>query len=351
MEALVSGPLCGDNEHLVREFLNWMRHVKGRRGGSVYNYQGVLLKMLAFVGHSPLAGITTDDLQEFVRRPREGRGKGRVGAAATQARDAAILRSFFRYCVERGLLERNPAVLLGTPVVRNENPRPIPDADWHVIWTSALPPDERVAYGLGFYVGLRRREVCELRVRQIDLRNQRLVGFTRKGGGDDITPYGDVVAVLDARLPALGAGSFADSLERFASEQKRRGVEWLMPMGESRSGAMRARMKHEIPDGMTNPDLLNKRLGARCRRLGLPHYTPHQLRHSFVTNLLRAGVPLHLVQKLANHSDPAVTSRTSRLEGASFANGSTRRFSRTGSTEDDCHSHTHTPEAKVLLPT
>jgi len=40
--------------------------------------------------------------------------------------------------------------------------------------------------------------------------------------------------------------------------------------------------------------------------------TPHQLRASAVTNALLAGVPLHIVQEMAGHSDPKTTARYNR---------------------------------------
>jgi site-specific recombinase XerD len=46
-----------------------------------------------------------------------------------------------------------------------------------------------------------------------------------------------------------------------------------------------------------------------CARAHVGPYTPHQLRHSFVTNLLRSGVPIHLVSRMANHSSTAITMR------------------------------------------
>ena len=45
-------------------------------------------------------------------------------------------------------------------------------------------------------------------------------------------------------------------------------------------------------------------------------WTPHQLRHGFVTNLLRAGMPIALVSRLANHSDITTTMRYAKLGGS-----------------------------------
>ena len=44
------------------------------------------------------------------------------------------------------------------------------------------------------------------------------------------------------------------------------------------------------------------------KRAALPRLTVHALRHSYVTMLLRAGQPLHVVAKRAGHSSPNVTS-------------------------------------------
>src|SRR5699024_3169947 len=57
-------------------------------------------------------------------------------------------------------------------------------------------------------------------------------------------------------------------------------------------------------------DLVNKRLRGFLNRVGAPDaFTPHGLRHSFVTNLLRAGMPIEMVSELANHPDLSVTMR------------------------------------------
>jgi site-specific recombinase XerD len=61
---------------------------------------------------------------------------------------------------------------------------------------------------------------------------------------------------------------------------------------------------------MTNPDQLNKRLLRLQQRCGIRQpVTPHALRHTFVTRLLEVGIPLHVVSRLANHSDVSVTMR------------------------------------------
>lgn len=56
-------------------------------------------------------------------------------------------------------------------------------------------------------------------------------------------------------------------------------------------------------------DGINRLLRRFLHDEGLAQFTPHQLRHTFVTNLIRAGVPLPYVSELANHSDIQTTMR------------------------------------------
>ena len=44
-------------------------------------------------------------------------------------------------------------------------------------------------------------------------------------------------------------------------------------------------------------------LSGACRRLGLPHYTPHTMRHLFATTSIESGVPIPTVARWLGHKD------------------------------------------------
>jgi integrase len=90
--------------------------------------------------------------------------------------------------------------------------------------------------------------------------------------------------IIEARLPRLWMPSFPSDLSRATKDGP------LLP-------------------GVGSADTLNKMMLRWCREAGVTPVTPHMLRHSTATNLLRAGVPLHLTASLMNHSSVQVTMR------------------------------------------
>lgn len=301
------------NHSLAREYLTWLSKTRGRTGLTTYQYASTLNQFLAWIGTTPLDRVSLRQCETFLARPRGGRAGGNPGSPATQSKDGTIVRQLYTYLHNRGHVGRNPAALLGAPTIKNRNPRPIPDDDWVTLWGADLTRCERVAFGLGFFCGLRRNEITTLRTDQVVPDASALLGFTRKGGGDDVVYYGDLLRVFEVKLPHLGAERFVPCLHAFRATRNSHPflIEW---------GHAPARTAvHDLPDGQTAPDRVNRALHDTLVRLGLPHYTPHQLRHSFVTNLIRAGVPLHVVSRLANHTNQAVTERYLKVGGGDLA--------------------------------
>lgn len=291
-----------DNAQIVDAYLDWLRDVKRARAVTVYQYEGKLRDFLDFLGPHPLADTSTHTIETWLHRPRGGRAHGGPAAPATLRRDAVIVGNLFKFAQARGWVGQDPTALLVTPPVQNRLPKPVPDDVWVPLWSrDDLPDEARVILGLGYYCGLRREEIASLRARQVDLENLRLVAFTRKGGGDDVVDVDSLLGVIedgvaDGAVPNLmpgGRETFLDPLTRLAT----RGTDMVLPW-------------RRTPDGAV--DLYH--IYRRFKRWGID-FTPHQLRHSFVTNLLRVGVPIALASTLANHADVKTTMRYAKLGG------------------------------------
>ncbi len=311
------------NAALAREYLEWQRR-RNRSTETLFIYTDVLSKLLAWIGETPIAAVSTSTLEAFLDRPRKRRrpehvrGEVIIGSPATRRRDTTILRSFFRFISERGRIGHNPALLLVAPAVHNAEPLPVDDDIWRAVWSNpSLDPDERLLLGLGFFCGLRRREMVDLRPSHVDCGRHQIRGFVRKGGPSSSLAYRSPIVLLADRLPELVPGGprlFLDCLENQARQRQIHAYlfSWGDRLGrDDEAQARRGDRLDRYPPGWTPPGTLNKRLKTLLRRCGLPadSFTPHALRHSFVTNLLRAGAPLHIVSRLAGHRDTNTTMR------------------------------------------
>lgn len=54
-------------------------------------------------------------------------------------------------------------------------------------------------------------------------------------------------------------------------------------------------------------------INRACNQAGIPHYSIHQLRHTFATRLIEAGTPLPVVQYLLGHRDITMTMRYTQI--------------------------------------
>lgn len=346
------------NEALVRAFLDWQQNQRGRSPRTVYDYAHRLASLLDWLGFTPLDAATLQQFESWTQRKRSGNALGGVGRASTQAKDVAVVRSLYNYLEGHRLIALNPTKNLHGPAVHNIAPRPVPEETWAWLWANEQLSDEaRVVLGLGFFVGLRRSEIAELRVDQVSPLTQQLMSFKRKGGGTDVTPYGEMLAVSADFLPHLVPGhcgcqrSGKPHAERsscanwisgpdtflvplHALVEARAGHRYLLPWGEQQSPAAisheglvssegdrstitrRKRRTHGLADPEANdPDWINRAMRKWLRHVGLDEYevTPHMLRHGCATYLLKAGLPIEIVAELLNHSNIRVTRRYARL--------------------------------------
>jgi len=156
----------------------------------------------------------------------------------------------------------------------------------------ALPRRGRVAarnraiLALMYKAGLRVSEVCRLRLSDLDAPSLSIQVRRGKGGRDRIV-YPDLEAwkVLGDWLAAHPGG------------------EWLFPL-------LRATPWRPDLDGgrHVTPRYVEALVRNLARRAGIAkRVTPHTLRHTYATEAVREGVPLHQVQRDLGHAHLATT--------------------------------------------
>lgn len=135
--------------------------------------------------------------------------------------------------------------------------------------------------------GLRRREVVNLDLRDFDSSTGAIKVRGGKGGKDR-TAY-----LPDGAIPSVD--------------------DWLNVRSRS-SGPLLCRVNKagRVVVQRLTPQAVLFILQKRAQEASVASFSPHDLRRTFCSDLLDAGVDIVTVQKLAGHSDPATTSRYDR---------------------------------------
>lgn len=297
----------------VTDWVHWLMHVRRVRGATTDAYWRTLLAFQDWLGHKQWATVRGAQIEEFMGRPRRG---GVIGSPATQDRDRAALGSFFKFLETKGKIERNPIFDVGVPKINNRQPRAVDDFVWSRLWRADLPDEDRVWLGLGCFAGLRRQEIVSLSPQQVDPHRGLLTRLERKGGNEDAVEFAEMARIVSAGLPQVLPDAEA-WIALVATQARSRGSERvLITMDTPASAGVLQRSSFTDPL-LPDPSVVNKRLKQVLRLAGLPAnaFTPHAMRHTCVTNLLRCGVPIEVVSDVIGHSNIDTTRRYVKSAG------------------------------------
>ncbi len=219
---------------------------------------------------------------------------------SSAARKLAALRGFSRYLRREGVLEGDPATLVGTPKREHRLPAHLAEAEMARLLetpdsSTPLGRRDRAILELFYASGLRLSELVSLNLEDVNLAT-RVVRVTGKGGKQRIVPFNrSTAAALRAWFADLGAI-----------------VEARSALSAARAGAGRSSVPLFLNYRGTrlstrSVDRLVRRYVAACStRMGI---SPHALRHSFATHLLERGADLRAIQELLGHARLSTTQR------------------------------------------
>jgi integrase len=201
-----------------------------------------------------------------------------------------VLRSVLRFALREGALEAMPAQLprlkrIGQTILE------IPTDEEVARILAAAAPQHRLVFALMAYAGLRPNEVRALKGRDVSLRRQ---GEAAVGGFLSVR---EGVSFRETHTPKTGQREIP--LAPVLAELLARG-------GACAREAYVARSRRGTPWGQYGLDQAFERVR---NRVGLTGYSIYALRHYAITLWLRRGIPAHVVQKMAGHSNLATTQR------------------------------------------
>lgn len=200
---------------------------------------------------------------------------------ATWNRVVATVRSFTAYARRQGWISRDVTAVLERRRVVEDHTRSMPRDELDRLFARRdISLRDRCLWRLLYETGARANEVLNLNVEDVDLDAKRAY-TVRKGGDRDVLHFQTASARL---LPRIISGRTSGPL--FLSESTPAGVR--APAASDR-------------DPVTGRARLSYRRAAETFSTAAPGRTLHALRHSAITHLAEAGVPLPLLMAKSRH--------------------------------------------------
>ena len=280
---------------LIRRYIRYLKLERNYSPNTIDAYRHDLHLLLIHLSGQGLTppDVKLDHLQRFAAWIHE-RGIG----PKSQARILSGVRTFYHYLVVDGYLEVDPTELLESPHLPKHLPEyltteEVDRLEAAIDLTSAEGHRNRAIIEVFFSCGLRVSELVELKLSNLFL-NERYMRVVGKGGKERLVPISQ---------RAVG------ELELWFDDRRQMRIK----PGEDDYVFLNRRGRHLT---RTMILIMVKRLGEAA---GIKKtLSPHTLRHSFATALLRGGADLRVIQVLLGHADIATTEIYTHMDDESL---------------------------------
>src|SRR4051812_34133726 len=293
----------------MREYLKaFLEHLRLNENASLHTvraYDSDLSQFLVFLASHltrRVSELTPADLDHLNARAFLGDLHKRGNAKASAARKLSAIRAFGRYLRREGILDGDPAALVGTPKREQRIPSHLAVNEMAKLLEAPDRSDplgrrDQAILELFYASGLRLSELVGLDLDDVNL-SGRVVRVLGKGRKERIVPFNNTAA---------------EALRTWMSD--REGFPQPPPIVRSRRHREPLFLNYQGGRLSTRSvDKLVRRYVAACStRLGI---SPHALRHSFATHLLEAGADLRAIQELLGHARLSTTQRYTHVNAA-----------------------------------
>ena len=270
-------------DRLAEKFLIYLKVEKNYSPHTLTSYANDLKAFYTFAAPEPIEATDKMRLRAFLSESSE---KGL--SKRTVSRRMAALRTFFRFLVREGHLEKSPMAVMKNPKQDKRLPMVLEESEAARLLEA--PEDDltgrrdRAILETLYSAGLRVSELVHLDLEKVDF----IGGVCRvlgKGGKERLCPIGDrALRAIRQYLQLRGAEGPKNHKALFLNHSPNKKGSRLTERSVCR--------------------IVHRYIELTCRRENI---SPHTLRHSFATHLLDHGADLKSVQELLGHENLSTT--------------------------------------------
>lgn len=266
---------------LKEEFLRYLLIDKGYSSNTIESYRNDLEKFVKFYSNKNIKDITNEDLKKYIKYlNEEGLNEKSI------SRNVSCLKSFYKFLVIEKFITNNVSDSLFLPKIRKALPNILTEEEVLKLLDIELitPFDYRnkAMLELMYATGLRVSELVKVKLQDIDF-NDDIIRTFGKGSKERIIPIGEYakeylkkyIEIYRSLLLIKGNSDYV-FINNHGSNMTRQGFFKII-----KKIAKEKDIKSEI--------------------------SPHTLRHSFASHLLKYGADLRTIQELLGHSDISTT--------------------------------------------
>lgn len=263
----------------IDEFIEYLRFEKKYSENTIDSYNRDLKKFYNYI-NKDFTKVTKNDVSKFIQNISKQESPKSV------SRIISTLKSFYKFLQINKYTKTNPLTLISNPKQAKNLPKVLSEEEVFTLLDINTVTDfdfrNKAMLELMYSSGLRVSELINLNVNDIDFKNC-LVRIFGKGSKERIIPLNDYatealkIYILDHRY-----NLFKHSENNYL---------FLNNHGEkmTRQGFFKILKKIAIEKNIKT------------------NFSPHTLRHSFATHLLKHGADLRSIQELLGHSDISST--------------------------------------------
>ena len=265
----------------IDEFCDYLLIDKHYSKNTIESYKRDLLKFYEYNSVNDLQSIGKDEVKEYLKHLNEDNMNER-----SIARNISALKSFYKFLIIEKVIKDNPLDSISSPKLGKKLPNTLTEEDINKLLDIKLVDNysyrNKAMLELMYATGLRVSELVNLKVYDVNL-EEAVVKTMGKGSKERIIPIGDYA------LNALKV-----YINEYRSTFFKREVNDYLFLNN-----------HGKP--MTRQGFF-KIIKSLALEQGIKKdFSPHTLRHSFATHLLKHGADLIIIQELLGHSDVSTT--------------------------------------------
>ena len=265
-------------DNLIEDFLRYLLIDKGYSKNTISSYRIDLERFNEYFKNKSINEIDNSDLKKYI--------KSLDLNEKSISRTISSLKSFYKFLIIEKIVKNNPTDGLYMPKVKKSLPNIMSVEDVTKLLDIKL--DDHFSYRnkamleLMYATGLRVSELVELKLNDIDFSDD-IIRIMGKGSKERIIPIGDIAL---------------EYLEEYINNHRS-----LMLKGNSCDYVF----LNNHGKKMTRQGFF-KIIKKIAKDVGInSEISPHTLRHSFASHLLKYGADLRTIQELLGHSDISTT--------------------------------------------